>query len=418
MKVIVIGAGVIGTTSAWFLAREGHEVEVVDADKGSGLVTSFANGGQISVSQAEPWANPGAPLKIIKWLGREDAPLMFRMRADSRQWSWAFRFLIECLPSRTLKNTLAILKLGIYSRERLQHLRREEQLNYHQIEKGILQLHTDEQEFEKANLRLAELLSYGLDMSVCDAAKIIEIEPALRQSTIPFVGATYAADDESGDAHLFTRELEQVARSKLGVNFHFDSPVVGFLGSGERISGIRVADEFGKTYVKSADAYVVATGSSTSGLMAPLGISLPIFPVKGYSLTAPILDEALAPTVCLTDENGKIAMSRLGDQLRMAGTAELNGFDLSISDVRCRGILDRVRRFFPEGIDYDESRPWAGLRPTTPSNIPYIGRTKYSNLFLNAGHGTLGWTLSCGSSAALADIVSGRRPDLDFPFLS
>jgi len=255
-------------------------------------------------------------------------------------------------------------------------------------------------------------------MSVCDAAKIIEIEPALRQSTIPFVGATYAADDESGDAHLFTRELEQVARSKLGVNFHFDSPVVGFLGSGERISGIRVADEFGKAYVKSADAYVVATGSSTSGLMAPLGISLPIFPVKGYSLTAPILDEAIAPTVCLTDENGKIAMSRLGDQLRMAGTAELNGFDLSINDARCKGILDRVRRFFPEGIDYDESRPWAGLRPTTPSNIPYIGRTKYSNLFLNAGHGTLGWTLSCGSSAALADIVSGRQPDLDFPFLS
>jgi D-amino-acid dehydrogenase len=219
MKVIVIGAGVIGITSAWFLAREGHEVEVVDADKGSGLVTSFANGGQISVSQAEPWANPGAPLKIIKWLGREDAPLMFRMRADSRQWSWAFRFLIECLPSRTLRNTLAILKLGIYSRECLQHLRREEQLNYHQIEKGILQLHTDEQEFEKANLRLAELLSYGLDMSVCDAAKIVEIEPALRQSTIPFVGATYAADDESGDAHLFTRQLEQVARSKLELSF-------------------------------------------------------------------------------------------------------------------------------------------------------------------------------------------------------
>jgi len=281
-----------------------------------------------------------------------------------------------------------------------------------------LQLHTDEREFEKANLRLAELLSYGLDMSVCDAAKIIEIEPALRQSTIPFVGATYAADDESGDAHLFTRELEQVARSKLGVNFHFDSPVVGFLGSGERISGIRISDEFGKTHVKSADAYVVATGSSTSELMAPLGISLPIFPVKGYSLTAPILDETLAPTVCLTDENGKIAMSRLGDQLRMAGTAELNGFDLSINDARCKGILDRARRFFPEGIDYDQSRPWAGLRPTTPSNIPYIGRTKYSNLFLNAGHGTLGWTLSCGSSAALADIVSGRRPDLDFPFLS
>ncbi len=198
MKTVVVGAGVVGMTTAWFLAKRGHQVEVIDRDSGSGLGTSYANGGQISVSQAEPWSNPGAPFKILKWLGREDAPLLFRMRADLNQWSWGLRFLFECLPSRTRHNMLDILRLGIYSRQCLQELRQSEGLEYHQVTKGILQIHTDESEFAAANLRLASLLEYGLDMSVCATDELIRIEPALRQSTLPIVGATYAADDESG----------------------------------------------------------------------------------------------------------------------------------------------------------------------------------------------------------------------------
>ena len=417
MKTIVVGAGVVGMTTAWFLAKRGHQVEVIDRDSGSGLGTSYANGGQISVSQAEPWSNPGAPLKILKWLGREDAPLLFRMRADLKQWSWGLRFLFECLQSRTRHNMLDILRLGIYSRQCLQELRQSEELEYHQVTKGILQIHTDESEFTAANLRLATLLEYGLDMSVCSTDELIRIEPALRQSTLPIVGATYAADDESGDAHLFTRQLEEACKRRHDVTFSYDTKVIGFVGSNDSIGGLRTIDKNGEITLKTADAYVIATGSVTDALLRPIGLRVPIFPVKGYSLTVPVVDPSLAPEVCITDENGKVAMSRLGSFLRLAGTAELNGYDVSINEARCTGILNRVKKLFPYGMDYENARKWAGLRPMTPSSVPLIGRTGFGNLFLNAGHGTLGWTLSCGSGAAIADMVSGIKPDINFSFL-
>lgn len=416
MRVLVIGAGVVGVASAWFLAKRGHEVQVIDQEPGSGLVTSYANGGQISVSQAEPWSNPGAPLKVLKWLGQEDAPLLFRMRADFKQWSWGLRFLLECFPSKTKKNMLDILKLGIYSRQCLQELRENEGLQYHQITKGILQIHTDDAEFEAAKRRLATLLEYGLDMSVCTTEGLFDIEPALKQSSVPIVGATYAADDESGDAHIFTRQLEEACIRRFGVAFNYDTKIIGFLGSGDTISGVRIIDKVGEQGITRADAYVVATGSVTDSLLRPIGLGVPIFPVKGYSLTVPVSNPSLAPQVCITDENGKVAMSRLGNFLRMAGTAELNGFDVSVNDERCAGILKRVKKLFPEGMDYKNAKKWAGLRPMTPSSVPVIGRTRFGNLFLNAGHGTLGWTLACGSGSAIADIVSGERPEIDFSF--
>ena len=397
--------------------KRGHQVEVIDRDSGSGLGTSYANGGQISVSQAEPWSNPGAPFKILKWLGREDAPLLFRMRADLNQWSWGLRFLFECLPSRTRHNMLDILRLGIYSRQCLQELRRSEGLEYHQVTKGILQIHTDESEFAAANLRLASLLEYGLDMSVCATDELIRIEPALRHSRLPIVGATYAADDESGDAHLFTRQLEEACKRRYDVAFSYDTKVIGFVGSNDSIGGLRTIDKEGEIRLKTADAYVIATGSLTDALLRPIGLRVPIFPVKGYSLTVPVVDPSLAPEVCITDENGKVAMSRLGGFLRLAGTAELNGYDVSINEARCAGILNRVKKLFPYGMDYDNARKWAGLRPMTPSSVPLIGRTGFGNLFLNAGHGTLGWTLSCGSGSAIADMVSGIKPEINFSFL-
>ena len=414
MKVLVLGAGVIGVTGAWYLAKAGHEVTVIDREAAAGMETSFANGGQISVSQAEPWANPGAPAKIIKWLGREDAPLMFRLRADLRQWSWGLRFLLECLPWRTRANTLRILRLAIYSRARLQALRRDTGIEYDHLEKGILQIHTDEKEFEAVDARLRVLLSHGLAVSVRTPAEALAIEPALRNTRLKIVGATFAADDESGDAYLFSQRLAELA-VRQGVSFGYNVEIEGLLAEGDAIKGVAVRVG-GRRDVLSADAYLVAMGSYSPFLLSPVGINVPVYPVKGYSITAPVTDITSAPSVCITDESGKIAISRLGERLRMAGTAELSGYDASINEARCAGIANRVKQLFPDAVDFGKLNKWAGLRPATPSNVPLIGRTRYSNLYLNTGHGTLGWTLCCGSGAAIADLISGRLPEVDFPF--
>jgi len=412
MKVLVLGAGVVGVTSAWYLAQAGHEVTVVDRESGAGMETSFANGGQISVSQTEPWANPGAPAKIVKWLGREDAPLLFRLRADRRQWSWGLRFLLECLPGRTRTNTLNILRLAIYSRARLQALRRDTGIEYDHLEKGILQIHTDSREFESIHARMRMLLSHGLAVSVRTPAEVLAIEPALRDNTLNIVGATYAADDETGDAYLFSKRLAELAISK-GVDFGYGVEIERLLTDGDAVNGVAVRVA-GRKHVLEADAYLVAMGVYSPFLLSPAGINVPIYPVKGYSITAPIIGPA--PNVCITDESGKIGMTRLGNRLRMAGTAEVSGYDTSVNETRCAAIADRVRQFLPNTADFSDVRKWAGLRPATPSNAPLIGRTRYSNLYLNTGHGTLGWTLACGSGAAIADTISGRATEVDFPF--
>lgn len=412
MKVLVLGAGVVGVTSAWYLAKAGHEVTVIDREPSAGLETSFANGGQISVSQPEPWANPRAPAKIIKWLGQEDAPLLFRLRADRRQWSWGLRFLLECLPWRTRANTLSILRLAIYSRARLQALRRDTGIEYDHLEKGILQIYTDAREFESIDSRMRLLLSHGLAISVRSPAEVVALEPALRDSTIQIVGATYAADDETGDAYLFSHRLAELA-AREGVNFGYNVEIERLLMEGDAISGVAVRVA-GRKEILTADSYLVSMGSYSPFLLAPAGISVPIYPVKGYSITAPI--NGPAPNVCITDESGKVGMTRLGDQLRMAGTAEVSGYDTSVNETRCAAIADRVRKFLPNSADFGNVKKWAGLRPATPSNVPVIGRTRYANLYLNSGHGTLGWTLSCGSGAAIADLISGRPTEVDFPF--
>jgi D-amino-acid dehydrogenase len=412
MKVLVLGAGVVGVTSAWYLAKAGHEVTVIDREPAAGMETSFANGGQISVSQSEPWANPGAPAKIIKWLGREDAPLLFRLRADRRQWSWGLRFLLECLPWRTRANTLNILRLAIYSRARLQVLRRETGIEYDHLENGILQLYTDSREFESVDTRMRLLLSHGLAVSVRTPDEVLALEPALRESKLKIVGATYAADDESGDAYLFSSRLAELAAQK-GVSFGYGIEIERLLMEGDKVSGVAVRAA-GRKDVLEADAYLVSMGSYSPFLLAPAGIGVPVYPVKGYSITAPIT--GLAPSVCITDESGKVAVTRLGNRLRMAGTAEVAGFDTSVNEARCAAIADRVRQIFPNSADFSNVKKWAGLRPTMPSNVPSIGRTRYSNLYLNTGHGTLGWTLACGSGAAIADLISGRRADVQFPF--
>ena len=416
MKVVVLGAGVVGVTSAWYLSEAGHEVTVVDRQPFAGLETSFANGGQISVSHAEPWANPGAPLDILRWLGHEDAPLLFRPRLSPRQWSWGLRFLYECLPGRTRHNTLEILKLALYSHRQLRTLRAKTGIRYDQSELGILHLHSDPRALEAAHERVELMRDHGFEMQLKTAQECFEIEPALKYSLVRLVGGTYSPNDESGDAHQFSRLIEELCR-RAGVTFMFQATAQRLLFEGDRITGVRVRHVEGPEEVLRADAYLVCLGSFTPFLVEPAGVHLPVYPVKGYSVTIPVPPESDgAPVVCLSDESAKLAISRLGNRLRVAGTAELNDYDNSINPHRCAAILARAEELFPAGCDFERAQPWAGLRPATPSNIPVIGRTRLRNLYLNTGHGTLGWTLACGSGSAIADIISARKPGVDFAF--
>ena len=414
MNILVLGSGVIGTTTAWFLARAGHAVTVVDRQPGPGLETSFANGGQISVSHAEPWANPHAPAKIVRWLGREDAPLLFRLRADAAQWRWGLHFLRECLPGRTRENIRQLVTLGLHSRATLQALRAETGIRYDHLERGILHFYTDERELEAGIRAAAVMREHGCDVRPVTTDECLAIEPALRGATARIVGGTFTPSDESGNAHRFTHALAELAAAR-GVRFRYDTTIERIEHAGGRVTGVRVRSATGEETL-AADAYVLALGSYSPLLLRPLGIELPVYPAKGYSITVPVTDADRAPTVSLTDDGFKLVFSRLGDELRVAGTAEFNGYDTSVNAVRCDAIVRRTASLFPGAADYANARTWAGLRPATPSNVPFIGRTRFGNLFLNTGHGTLGWTLSCGSGQAISEIVSGRTPAVDFRF--
>lgn len=415
MKVIVLGAGVVGTTSAWFLHKEGYEVTVVDRQPRAGMETSFANGGQISVSHAEPWANPGAPKKVLKYLMKEDAPLLFRLRADSRQWRWGMQFLRECTPERTRHNIIQMVNLGTYSRAALQDVRAETGVQYDCLTKGILHFYTSQQEFDEA-LGPAEIMrEFGCDRKVISSDEAVRIEPALASVKNRIAGATFTEADESGDAHKFTQNLAAHAASK-GVNFRYDTTILGLESEGGQISGVRVRNKEGQFETLKADKYLLCMGSYSPMLVKELGVDLLIYPAKGYSATLEIDDASKAPSTSLTDDEYKLVFSRLGNRLRIAGTAELNGYSTTLNEVRCKAITRRVTELFPGMADPEKAVYWTGLRPATPSNVPYIGQSKISNLFLNTGHGTLGWTHSCGSAKSIAAIIAGRRPDLDFAF--
>jgi D-amino-acid dehydrogenase len=415
MKVIVLGAGLLGVTSAYFLRQQGHDVVVVDRQASPAAETSFANGGQISVSHAEPWANPSAPLKVLKWLGKEDAPLLFRIRADMRQWLWGLQFLRECTPARTRHNIAQIVRLGTYSRDMLQQLRRDIGIAYDERTQGILHIYTSRKEFDGAEAPAAQMRDLGCDRRVISADEAVRIEPALRHIRPQLAGATYTAEDESGDANRFARELVRRCEAD-GVQFLMSHTVTALREAGGAIDHVEATDSEGRFQRLRADAYVLAMGSLSPLYAAPLGIRLPIYPAKGYSVTMPVKDASMAHQVSLTDDEYKLVFSRLGDRLRIAGTAELNGYDRDLNRVRCEAIVRRVEELFPGAGDASQAQFWTGLRPATPSNVPIIGRSKLPNLFLNTGHGTLGWTHSCGSGKSIARIVSGLRPEIDFAF--
>src|SRR5262245_37802496 len=410
MKVLVLGAGVVGVTTAWFLNKLGHDVTVLERREAAGMETSFANGGQVSVSHAEPWANPSAPLKVLKWLAREDAPLLFRLRPDLRQWLWGLSFLRECTAARTRHNIRQIVTLGLYSRATLQALRAETGIEYDHLTRGILHFYTSQAELDAAREPARVMREHGCDIEMLEPEQCIAIEPALKSARHLLVGGSMTKSDESGDAHKFTQGLARLAAQR-GVKFLYGRNIVSLAREGGRIGGVSLEDE-----LLRADAYVVALGAYSPLLTRKVGIDLRIYPAKGYSATVPIAEASKAYSVSLTDDEYKLVFSRLGDRLRIAGTAELNGYNTELNSVRCQALLRRTEALFPGAGDASRAQFWTGLRPATPSNVPYIGSTRYPNLYLNTGHGTLGWTHACGSARALADLVSGREPEIEFDF--
>lgn len=419
MKVIVLGSGIIGTASAWFLNKAGHDVTVIDRQAGAALETSFANGCQISVSHATPWANKTAPMTILKSLGKEDAPLLYRFRAEWLQWKWGMNFLRECTPARTVHNIHQIVAIAEYSRQTLQAVRAEVDIDYDCLTRGILHFYTNQKDFDESLASAAVMRDLGCPRVPMTADEAVKLEPALAQMRGQIVGADFTETDESGDIYKFTTALASKAQER-GVNFQFNTTVTRLItegsGASARITAVEVIDAKGFHQTLHADAFVMAMGSFSVPILKPLDIDLMIYPGKGYSATYPILNPELAPTVSLIDDGYKLVLSRLGDKLRVAGTCEFNGYTRELNATRCAAITRRTRELFPDACDYESPAYWAGLRPLTPSNVPYIGKTKFSNLFLNTGHGSLGWTMGCGSGRAIADIISGLQPEVDFAF--
>jgi len=416
MKVVVLGSGIIGTSSAWWLRQSGHDVTVIDRQPGPAQETSFANGCQISVSYAEPWANPQAPLKLARWLLRGDAPLLFRLHADWHQWLWCLAFLRECLPGRLPRNIRALVNMAAYSRQTLQAMRAELGIDYDQLEKGIINFYRDPAEFD-ASQKAADLMrEYGVDRRILSTEELVALEPALAPQSHRIVGGDYTAADESGDVYRFTTALAGKA-AEAGVEFRFSTQITRLQAEGGWVKAVETIDAHGRYARIQGDVFVAALGSFTPELVQPLGVPCMVYPAKGYSATYPVTDSARAPTVSLTDSAHKVVFSRLGDKLRVAGTAELSGYSRALNTARCEALTALTRELFPGALDLDRVSYWSGLRPATPSNVPLIGRTRLPNLYLNTGHGTLGWTMGCGSGKALADLICGRRPQVEFPFL-
>lgn len=406
MKVIVLGGGVIGITTAYYLAQSGAEVTVIERQDGVGLETSFANAGQISPGYSTPWAAPGIPLKALKWMVQKDAPLAIRPDGSLWQLQWVARMLRNCTNQRYLMNKERMMRVAEYSRDCLRALRERTGIQYEHRTGGTLQLFRTPAQVAAAQLDIAVLEECGVPYELLDKSGVVKAEPALAYSRAEIAGGLRLPGDETGDCHLFTKELASMAES-LGVKYLFGRHVSRLLHDAERIQGV----EFGQD-VMSADRYVMAMGCYSRELLKPLKLCVPVYPVKGYSLTIPLSDESLAPISTVLDETYKIALTRFDNRIRVGGMAELAGVDLELRPAR-RATLEKVTCDLFPGGDLHEASFWTGLRPMTPDGTPIIGGTKFSNLFLNTGHGTLGWTMACGSGKLISDIVTGRTPEIN-----
>jgi len=407
VKVIVLGSGVIGVTSAWYLAQAGHEVTVIDRQPASGMETSFANAGQVSPGMSAPWAGPDTPRKAILWLLMHHRPLVVWPLPDPALLAWVGRFLTNCNAGAYARNKSRMVRLAEYSRDRLRDLRTVTGITYDDRQHGLLQLFRNQAQADHVADDTAVLDRLGVPYEILDRAGAIAHEPALANVPEKFVGGLKLPGDETGDAHLFTQRLAALAEG-AGVRFLYDTAIERLTSEAGRITGVVTA---GGTH--TADSYVVAMGSYSPKLLKAAGIDLPVYPVKGYSITMKVRDEARAPVSTVMDETYKVAITRLGDRIRVGGTAELAGFSTTLRTPRRRTLEHSVNDLFPGAGDVAEATFWTGLRPMTPDGPPVIGPTKYGNLWLNTGHGTLGWTMACGSGALIADLVSGRTPNIE-----
>ncbi len=404
MKVVVLGGGVIGVTTAWALACHGAEVTVVDRQSGVGLETSYANAGQVSPGYSTPWAAPGIPLKAMRWLFQRHAPLAVRLDGSWFQMRWMAAMLANCSAARYAVNKERMMRLAEYSRACLQDWRVQAGLEYDQRSGGTLQLFRTQAQLDSAQRDVEVLQACGVPFELLDRAGVIRAEPALGHASVPFSGGLRLPKDETGDCHQFTQQLAALAAAR-GVRFLHGQAITRIEASDGRVRGVALADGTRLT----ADRYVLAAGSYSRGLLLPLGLDIPVYPVKGYSLTIPLLDETRAPQSTVLDETYKIALTRLGNRLRVGGMAEVAGFDLKLN-LRRRQTLEKVTRELFPGGDVAHAEFWTGLRPMTPDGTPLLGATPVNNLFLNTGHGTLGWTMACGSAQVLADQIMGAQP--------
>jgi D-amino-acid dehydrogenase len=407
VKVIVLGSGVIGTASAYYLAQQGHEVTVIDRQPAAGLETSYANAGEVSPGYSAPWAAPGIPIKAMKWLLMRHSPLVIRPGADPDMWRWVFQMLLNCTASRYETNKGRMVRLAEYSRDRLIELREETGINYDHRTQGTLQLFRTQKQLDASASDIAVLQRYGVPYEVLDPAGCVGVEPALAHVREKFVGALRLPNDETGDCFKFTQQLASMAE-QAGVTFKYGVSIQRLLADGRKITGIRTSDGDLK-----ADSYVLALGSYSPLLLRDIGIRIPVYPIKGYSITVPIHDANHAPESTIMDETYKVAITRLGDRIRVGGTAEISGYDLTLRNARRETLEHSVVDLFPQGGDVAKAEFWCGLRPMTPDGTPVMGPTPYRNLFLNTGHGTLGWTMACGAGRVVADLVSGKRPEID-----
>jgi D-amino-acid dehydrogenase len=412
MRVLVLGSGVIGTSVAYYLTRSGHEVTVVDRQPGPALETSFANAGEVSPGYSSPWAGPGVPLKAIKWLLMHHRPLVIKPSLDPALWRWMLAMLRNCTEGAYRLNKSRMVRLAEYSRDCLRELRAETGIQYDERAQGTLQLFRTQKQLDATASDIEILKQYGVPFELLDRAGFVQVEPGLADTQHKFVGALRLPGDETGDCFKFTQALARMAEAR-GAQFRFGVDIRGLERSGRRITGVHT-----DAGVLRADRYVVALGSYSTRMLKPLGIEVPVYPVKGYSITVPITDASGAPESTVMDETHKVAVTRLGDRIRVGGTAQLSGFDLGLAEARRRTLEFVVSDLFPRGGDVARAEFWTGLRPMTPDGTPIVGGTDIDNLFLSTGHGTLGWTMAAGTGRVMADLLSGREPEISMEGLT